>query len=278
MLVEKYSGELVPFDKNKFKSSLLKSGASESDIDQILIIILNKIKKDTIHTQKLYSLALNELKKLENGFAARYSLKRALQELGPDGFFFEKWIGKLFTHEGSQILNGIILQGAAIKHEIDVVIKTGNHIEIAECKFRNTPESKISVTTPMYFLSRIEDLKDTKVSFGDQQLPIKKGWLITNAHLSKDSVQFTEFYKIGVISWDYPHDSSIKARVDSACLYPITCLTTLNGGEKRNLLEKNCILVKDIMNNPDLLKDLNFSDNHIQNIIKEAKGLVSNSR
>ena len=127
----------------------------------------------------------------------------------------------------------------------------------------------------MYILSRINDLKDSMVEFDQHKYPVKKGWLVTNAHLSKDSIQFTDFYEMGVLSWDYPADSSLKKRVDSACLYPITCLTTLNDAEKLKLLEKNCILVKDIIRNPTQLKDLKFSDSHIDTIIKEAKSLIS---
>src|SRR5690606_39904632 len=95
LTVTKYSGETAYFSRNRLKQSLLNSGADHKDDKQICDVIEDRIF-DGITTKELYEIAFELLKNIKNSVAARYSLKRALQQLGPEGFYFEKWIAKVF--------------------------------------------------------------------------------------------------------------------------------------------------------------------------------------
>lgn len=271
--IKKYSGEFVDFDINKLRASLFKSGAKADAIDEVVDKIVPRLHEG-IATKELYKLAFRELKKQANSFAARYSLKRALRDLGPDGYYFEKWVGRLFENEGYQVLTSMTLQGHSVSHEIDVLAQKDDGFEIAECKFRNTPEAKISVTTPMYYLSRIRDLTKKNQLVFDQNLMLTGGWLVTNAYFTSDSIRFSEYYGIRLLAWDYPTEASIKKKVDHAGLYPITCLTSISKSEKAQLLQKNCILVKDIIKRPEVLDAFSLSASKRNKIIDEASQLV----
>lgn len=272
--IKKQSGEIVPFDKNSLHRSLINSGANLEDANQICDKITNEIYNG-ISTKELYEKAFGLLKNLKSSFAARYSLKRALQDLGPEGFFFEKWVAKIFEVQGYDTITSQTLTGkSTINHEVDVIISNKTEDIVCECKFRNDIDAKISVTTPMYFLSRFIDLKDNSFTFFNRSFKPQKGYLITNAFFTTDSIAFAECYDISLISWNYPEDKSIKRLTDYHGLYPITCLTTLTKKEEQILLSKNCILVRELVKNPVLLDHFKFSAERKELILKEAEELL----
>jgi hypothetical protein len=80
---------------------------------------------------------------------------------------------------------------------------------------------------------------------------------------------------MNLLGWDYPKDNSLKLRVDENGEYPITCLTRLNTQEKAILLKRQCILVKDIVRNPDFLDFIQANEQKKKNIISEAIELVN---
>lgn len=274
MKIKKYSGELVDFEEDKLTHSLSKSGASPETVKEIVNTIRPMIY-DGMHTKELYQLAFNHLKRKSSSFAARYSLKRALRDLGPSGYFFEKWTARIFEYMGYRTIVGQQLQGYAVTHEIDVVGLKDGELTIAECKFRNTTEAKISVTTPMYFLSRFKDLVDKSFPYFGQESQVKSGWLVTNAYLTSDAIHFSEYYGIRILSWDYPQGKNIKCRVDNAGLYPLTCLTSITKAEKLVLLESGCILVKDMLKDGAPLEKLRLTPSKKRKLIEEAEGLVN---
>ncbi len=277
MKIKKYSGELVDFEVEKLMHSLSKSGASPEAVEEIVKTIQPQIY-DGMHTKDLYRLAFNHLKRKSSSFAARYSLKRALRDLGPSGYFFEKWAARIFEHMGYVTISGQHLQGYAVSHEIDVLgLKEGN-LTIAECKFRNTTEARISVTTPMYFLSRFKDLEDRSFHYFEQDARVIAGWLVTNAYLTSDAIQFSEYYGIKVLSWDYPQGQNIKSRVDNAGLYPLTCLTSLTKSEKQILLESGCVLVRDLIKDGSMLERLRLAPSKKRKVLEEAEGLVDDTK
>jgi len=273
--IKKQSGDLAPFSRHALKKSLLNSGASPNDADEICDSIVDELYEG-IATNKLYDKAYKLLKERNSSIAARYSLKRALQDLGPEGFFFEKWVAKIFEVQDYETITSQTLVGkSTISHEIDVVVSNKTQDIICECKFRNDLDAKISVTTPMYFLSRFIDVKENTFNFFGRNFVPQKGYLITNAYFTSDSIAFANCYDISLISWNYPENSSIKNLTDKQGLYPITCLTTLTKDEEHILLKKNCILVRDLINNPVLLDHFKFSEDRKIVILKEANDLIN---
>lgn len=274
MLVKKFSGELVPFDKSSLVHSLSKSGASQQEVQRVFNGIESQLYNE-ITTKKLYQLAFNELKKIRKSYAARYSLKKALRDLGPDGYNFEIWITRLFEEIGCQATHSKTLRGKAVTHEIDVIALENGELMFIECKFRNDVDAKIPVTTPMYFLSRFNDLKENEFGFFGQRLKPSKGWLITNAYLTLDAIEFANYYGVHLISWNYPEKSNLKSRIDSGGLYPITCLTTLNKLQKGILLKEEIVLVKDLLLNKDKVFNLiRLTTSQRRKLTEEAEELV----
>ena len=272
MKIVKRSGNIVEFNRDKLKSSLLKSGANSLAVDAILQAIDSQIY-DGISTKKIYKLAFNLLKKVSNSNAARYNLRVAIQMLGPAGFFFEKFISRLFISKGYGTKTNLFLKGKCVSHEIDVAIKKNDIIEMIECKFHPRRETNSDVKIPMYILSRFNDLKERNHPVFSNNDKISSFWIATNSRFTSDAMDFANCSGLKLLSWDYPPKFSLGKTIDEKQLYPITCLTTLTLAEKDKLMVSDVILAREIMGNIEALEKIGMSSFRIKNVIKEVSEL-----
>src|SRR6476659_4186695 len=118
----KSTGEIVPFYTDKLKRSLLKSGASEQQADNIIAQVQENLYEG-ISTKKIYQQAYQFLRGSSRYLAAKYKLKRDITELGPTGFPFEKYVAAIFEKQGYRVETGVMAEGHCVKHEIDVIAK-----------------------------------------------------------------------------------------------------------------------------------------------------------
>lgn len=269
MKIIKHSGYKVPFDKDKLELSLKKSGASADLIKESLAEIERQMY-DGITTKEIYKLAFAILKKASSGHAARYNIRLALQMLGPAGFFFEKFVARLYAAEGFKTKINLTLQGKCVSHEIDIAVMKNNMISMIECKFHGSKEGSSDVKVPMYILSRFNDLKAKKHTIFSNSEAIDSCIIVTNNRFTKDAQDFANCSGISLLSWDYPQDNNLKNKIDKGTLYPITCLTTLSIVEKEKLLILDQILVKDVIDDPQSLYKIGLSENRVKNTLHEA--------
>jgi hypothetical protein len=274
MKIVKHSGDIVAFNPEKLKASLLKSGANKYVVQKILFAIKKELYEG-ISTKKIYKMAFALLKKEANAHAARYNLRSALQLLGPTGFFFEKYIARLFAAELYETKLNLTLQGKCISHEIDVLIKKNNVISMVECKFHPGRDAVSDVKVPMYILSRFNDLKEKEYAIFSRKDSISKCCIVTNNRFTSEAIAFAKCSELNLLSWNYPEKNNLKTKNDSDYLYPITCLTTLSLTEKDKLLILDVILVKEIINNSDCLEKIGISPNRVKNVMKEASELCN---
>lgn len=272
MKIVKHSGNIVDYNPSKLRQSLLKSGASQMTVSTILHTIEKEIYEG-ISTKQIYKMAFNLLKKVSNSHAARYNLKEAVRLLGPAGFFFEKYIARLFAAEKYQTVTNFVLQGNCVSHEIDVLIKKEDEIAMVECKFHMGKDAHSDVKIPMYILSRFNDLKDHRHTIFTRNDIVSKCWIVSNNRFTSDAIAFGKCSKLNLLCWDYPENNNLKTKNDRNHLYPVTCLTTLSLAEKDKLLVLDVILVKEIINNSGCLETIGLSPNRIKNVLKESSQL-----
>ena len=272
MQVKKYSGELVPFDEEKLRFSLKKTGANENVIQKII----SRVKEDLTEgksTKQIYSEAFKILKRLSRASAARYHLKQSIMQLGPSGFPFEKYIAEIFKYQDYKVKTNLTFNGKCVTHEVDVLAEKDNRVFITECKFHNRQGVKSDVKVAMYFKSRVID-----IAKGNQHLPAFKekeivGMLATNTRFTSDAIAFCKCEDIAMISWDYPRHGSLKDRIEISGLYPVTCITSLKRREKQILLDEGVVLGKTLKENFGLLNQFNFSNYRLKNIKQELHEL-----
>jgi Holliday junction resolvase-like predicted endonuclease len=273
VVVKKISGDLEPFSIQKLSRSLQNSGATSQDIEKIVEAVQPELY-DGISSNLIYRKAYRLLKKHNRVSASKYSLKRAIFDLGPTGFPFERLISALLKQKGYKTKIGEILNGECITHEIDVLAEKDGNVYTVECKFHKNPSTVSNVRIPLYINSRFLDVQKVwNKSRNDTHL--KQGWLVTNTRFTKDAIDYANCVNLTLLSWDYPKNNGLKSNVDKYGLYPITTLTSLTKKQKIQLMEKDIILVKELSKKPDSLNHLNFSEKQKALVLAEVHKLCS---
>jgi hypothetical protein len=271
--VVKGNGEKVIFDPEKIRQALSFSGADEEVTGRIVKQVASKIY-DGISTKKIYQLAFDLLKKESYRNAGRYSLKKAIMEMGPTGYPFEVFVGKIFETMGYEVETGVIVQGKCIQHEVDVIARKPGEMMMIECKFHSDNFAKSGVQVPLYIQSRYLDVKAAwEEQYGKNIL--YKGGVVCNTRFSDDAMNYAKCTGLMVISWDYPAENGLKNRIDKSGLQPVTSLISLTKRDKQFLLEKEIVLCSQLIENRNILQEMRFSENQINKIIREAKNLIA---
>jgi len=271
--IEKYNGNVEPFQVEKLKNSLRRSKASESEIDKIVKNIMPTLYEG-ITSKEIYKKAFSLLKKYNRTSASKYSLKRAILDLGPTGYPFERLISALLRHKGFQTKVGVILQGECVTHEVDVLAKKDGNTYTVECKFHSDPKATSNVRVPLYINSRFLDIQEYWNKDPEKASRLKQGWLVTNTRFTLDAITYSDCVGLQLLSWDYPENNGIKHNVDAYTLYPITTLTTLTKHEKHQLIKKDIVLTRELFNNSDALKEIDVSAVRIKRVMNELLNLI----
>jgi len=268
ILVKKASGKIESFSTEKLERSLGMTGASPQLIHRVIDRMLRQAGPG-VTSRKLHQMAFQLLRKEARHLAARYSLKRAVMSLGPSGYPFEKFVGALLEKQGFQTEVGVILQGACVTHEVDVVAFKGKLRRLVECKYHNREGIKCDVKVPLYVQARSLDLKNNTP---DQY--IHEFWLVTNTKFTSDAIKYGTCVGLKLLSWDFPEGNSLKNQIEREEIHPITCLTSLTKHQKNQLLEQNVVLCHEISRNPDRLRKIGLKERQINRVVKEVTQLI----
>lgn len=271
----KYSGETEAFDIEKLKRSLRQAKASEQLVNEIAEEIQINLL-DGMSTKSIYQMAYKMLKQKSKSGSARYKLKNAIMELGPTGYPFERFIGKILEYEGFKTEVGVVMQGHCITHEVDVAATKEDKHYFIECKFHSSQDRICNVKTPLYIQSRVKDLEVEWLKNKDHTPKSHKGWIYTNTRFSSDALQFGECVGLGMVSWDHPPLQSLKEKIEQSRLYPITVLASMTKKDKQEVLNKGVVLCREICEDPKLLDDINMTSSKKNRILKEVIELCEN--
>lgn len=269
--ISKASGEQAPFSIRKLRKSLHKGGASEETI-RVILNELRNIIYPGITTEEIYQKAFELMRDANTHWGGKYKLKRAIQELGPSGFPFEKYLARLLHAQGFDTETGVTFQGLCVTHEVDVVAVKGAETILVECKFHSLPGNQSDVKIPLYIKARFDDIHDRKMRDGENNS--FRRWVVTNTRFTGDAMRYGQCAGLHLIGWDYPEKGSLRQIIDKRKLYPLTCLSSLSEHEKNFLLEKDIVLVNDLANNETLLKKAGMSKERIRLALEEAARMM----
>jgi transcriptional regulator NrdR family protein len=270
--VVKADGEKEPFDIDKLEGSLQRVNASKAHIQQITKHILQELEDGTT-THEIYQDAFSMLHKLEKGAALRYSLRRAVFELGPSGFPFEKLIAEIFKAQGYKTLTDQMVHGKCVEHEVDVVAWKDDELIMCEAKYHSQVGMKSDLKVVLYVKARFDDLIKATYKFGEKSQHLDEGWLVTNTKFTTSAIKYAECQGIKVIGWNYPTDVNLHTLIEETKLYPITCLHSLSDREKKDLLAKGIVLCRTLVEDASILEKEGLNASKIE-IIQEEVGLL----
>jgi len=161
-------------------------------------------------TTEIYSRAFKMLSDFSRASAARYKLKKAIMELGPAGYPFERFIGAILEHQGYRVEIGKFVKGHCVTHEVDVIADMDDRRYMVECKFHNRQAHNSDVKVPLYIHSRFLDIRKKWLEQDGMNDKFHQGWMVTNTRLTEDAMEYGQCAGLKLISWDYPQDGSLR--------------------------------------------------------------------
>lgn len=271
--VVKADGTTEIFDENKLIGSLNRSGASKDAVAQVLARIHQELTAG-MTTAHIYRRAFSLLSKLEKPAASRYSLKRAILELGPSGFPFEDYVASIFRAKGYQTKSRIIVAGHCARHELDLMASKEGQCIGAEIKFHNDAGLKSDLKIALYIYARFLDLIERKKAAG-QECELTEGWAITNTKFTDDAHTYAACAGLKILDWSYPEGHNLQDWIEETRSHPLTCLTTLTRVEKTRLLSKGVVLCNALPQNPAVLHEAGVPDKKVDSVFKEVENLCT---
>ena len=263
----KSSGEKVKFSFEKLRKSLKRTDAEHDTVESILRVVKDELYEG-ISTKEIYNRAFALLKKKKSYLASKYKLNKAIYEIGPTVYLFERIISAILTYSGYKTQVGRILQGKCVAHEIDVIAFKNGEATVIECKFHSEEGLNCNVKVPLYINSRYLDVKahwDSK----KMDKTLTPGWVVTNTRFTEDAIQYGKCCGLYLLSWDYPKDDGLKDRIDRLGLYPITVSTLLTNREKQFLLSREVVLCRELIGDAFYLDHLGVSQTRKEKILNE---------
>ncbi|PIO08536.1 hypothetical protein COU59_01350 [Candidatus Pacearchaeota archaeon CG10_big_fil_rev_8_21_14_0_10_34_12] len=261
MWVIKASGKKEEFNPEKILGTLRRAGASGKLAGEIVKEVESKAY-DGIRTRDILDIALGILRKSKPEISVIYDLKRALMNLGPTGFAFEKFFAQILNNYGYETSIGDIVKGRFTTHEVDVSARKKQRYMI-ECKYHNSPGTYTNLKVALYVYARFLDLNKK------YDVP----WLATNTRLSSNAVKYAEGVKMKITGWQYPKREGLQDLIEGKKLYPITILKSVNNFVKASLSEAGILLAKDILKHDiqELKSKTRIPENILKNLVEEAK-------
>jgi Holliday junction resolvase len=236
MDIIKASGESQRFSTEKLYSSIKRAGA-ESRLAKDISKAVAKNIEGGADTGEILSQTLHSLQKENPILAARYNLKKAIMELGPAGFTFEKYVAEILKEYGYAVKTNKQVKGRCASHEIDVIAqKEGKRIMI-ECKYHNERGIRSDTKVALYTFARFLDVKNT----------FHQPWLVTNTKCTNQAIRYARCAGLKIISWRYPRNESLEYLIEKKKLYPITILPLLTKYIKEKLVEGQILFIKDLL-------------------------------
>jgi hypothetical protein len=273
IMIRKASGQLEAFNVEKLKASLKNAGAADEEITSIVDDISQWVY-DGLSTKQIYARAYSNFKRLSKAGASHYKLKTAIMEMGPSGHPFEVFIGEVFKHWGYTVRTALVMQGASVTHEMDVLASQGNELILVECKFSVKQGNSVSVQVPLYVHSRVEDIVEKL----REEKPYKDSkfvtWIVTNSRFTPDSVQYSRCKGIQLMGWDHPKSKALKDVIENEKIFPITVLSSLSKADKTALLADGIVTCKQIRDSSESIKGLNLSRQKLDSLQKELEALT----
>ena len=264
----KASGEREEWNSKKLSRSLHAAKASDELVREIVEHI-EKDLRDGMRTSDIYTHAFALLKRYDRPVAALYSLRKAIAELGPSGFPFERFVAKILNAQGYHTEVGTIVNGFCVSHEVDIIAEKNDERILVEAKFHNSPQIKSDVKVALYVDARFRDIKK-HIAQEEGQRRFTHAWLITNTSFTAQAIQYGTCAGLSLTGWNYPKGRTLQDLIQETQTHPITCLTTLTSAHKTQLLNEGIVLCQDIVKDSAPLARMGLTKSRIASIVKEG--------
>ena len=275
--ITKSDGTRQAFQREKLANSLRKSGASMAAINEITETV-ERGMKDGMTTTDIYRQAFDLLKKFHHPIAVKYSVRRAIMDLGPDGFPFERFVARIFRLWGYETLTDQTVLGSCIPHEIDVVAWKKDKLVFVEAKYHNEFGMKSDSKVALYIEARREDVSGVMYDYGGIKRRINEFWLVTNTKFSDQAIKYAECKNLKLVGWNYPAKGNLHDIIEQNGLHPITTMASLTRDQKKDLIGRDAMVCLDIIGNPAILDKVGVKAENKERVLTEAQTIIEQAK
>ncbi len=274
MDIVKTDGIKEQFSPAKLCLSIRKAGAPRDVADSICKTVGTKVNPNN-STNQIFRHALKYLMKESPDVAARYSLRRGLEALGPAGFIFEQYFEVVLQAYGFKTKRDVHIKGKCITHEIDVIAEEGSKRFLVEAKYHNEPGLKTHVDVVMYADARLIDIVKNEPEKNQKKYEYGM-WVVTNTKFTDSSIQYAKCRGIRLTGWNYPRGASLEDVIADKKLYPVTILPSVSKDLLQKLASRNIILAQDLLTYEaaDLARTFDITKDLAEKIAKEVSYMV----
>ncbi|MDP2951248.1 MAG: restriction endonuclease, partial [bacterium] len=230
-------GQREPFSFQKVLQSAKRVGATQRMAQEIA----QKIEKEVFEGMKT-SAIFEKIKvfliKEMPSASLKFSLKDAMRKLGPTGFPFEKFIGKVLEKNGYKVKLNQIVKGKCLEYEIDCLTEKGGETYLVECKYRNLASDIVDTQNVAVLYAKFLDITQKRKA---------KPLLVTNAKFTTRAIKYAKCVGVELLGWQYPQNMGLERVIDKDKLYPITILPSLNKNLLFALNQADIVLVSELL-------------------------------
>ncbi len=277
VFITKADGTREAFVEEKLVNSLRHVGAAPAAIDQITDEIEREMHEG-MTTSDIYGRAFALLRQHHAPTAIKYSIRRAMLELGPDGFPFEKFVARIFNAWGYEAVTDQIVKGHCVEHEMDVVAWKGDELAMCEAKYHNEFGMKSDLKVALYVKARFDDLSEGDFSYGGKKRKLTGRFLFTNTKFTDKAIQYAECQSFTLIGWNFPPQGNLHDIIEQNGLQPVTCLSLLSHQEKRDAIGRGSLSCADIVGRPAVLAELGAKPERAERILAEAQLIIEQAK
>lgn len=276
MYIIKANGKRERFNARKVLRTCLRAGADRISANEVANRISQEVREG-MTTREILQRTLSYLNAINPAVAAKYSLKDSMFKLGPAGFQFEQFLSRIFQEYGYRTKHSQIIQGACVKHEIDIVLFSKNIYSTVECKYHNSPGVYTGIKDVLYVWARFLDLRD-----GYKKglcANFKEAWLASNTKFSDWTIQYAECKKMKLLGWNWPIEGGLEKLIENKKLYPITIIPNLEPDLQARFVKANIILCRDLVSYDParLLSVAKVKTSRLKDIISLASQILNHS-
>lgn len=265
------AGEREPFSFEKVRRSARRVGADKDTATKIARRIEKEVY-DGIKTKEIYGKVKSYLRKEAPKAALKFSVRQAMEKLGPSGFPFEKFAGELFLNQGYTLLYNQMIPGYCCEYEVDFIAEKDDEVILAECKYRHRRGDKVDTNVALQSYAQLLDIEKGSYKEGKK----KRFFLITNEKFTSRAVKYASCVGMEMLGWRHPRDGGIERFLDEDELYPITILPSFKKEFVSYFVEQERMLAKDVlkMDIEKITKESSLSESDFEALVKEAKMLL----
>lgn len=247
-IVIKSSGEKESFSWQSVYDSARQVGATR----EVAVEIADRIKAgtgDQVTTADIRRKVEQMLKKADVGLAMRFDLPEAMRRLGPTGFPFENYVGRIFQKQGFRVKIGQRIKGRCVDHEVDFLAWNDDLLYLGECKYHNKRGSKVDLPTALLYAARFDDLeRGSFVRRKQKEGRRVKSILVTNTEFTQEAVKYFNCIGKTLWGWKYPARRGIERMIDEEGIYPITILPSFRSARLVEIFcQHNLMLAEDVL-------------------------------